>query len=236
MFIDFVFVFIALYSSQFQIGFVARVFDFLFTEGALALFKISLAILFIHKPIILSCDSFESIVNHLKLDIPEMSLIESELIISKAYSTTPNGLNENIKEDLYVYEIEFGVLYEEYMSTVMSSTVHLASDLSPSSLRKASRPSLDKDLDFVIVPPNDAQSYEQMKAENERLKKDLLDLKENVHSLQMQLFNSDEQFFKVFNENKQIKCRIEVLEIERNGFLQKIKEQDRIIDAHENRT
>jgi hypothetical protein len=216
---------------------VARVFDFLFIEGALALFKISLAILSVHKPIILSCDGFESIVNHLKLEIPEMSLIESELIISKAYTTAANSMNENLVEDLRVYEIEFNLLYEDYMASVVTSMNNVAqSRLTPPSVSSTSRPSLDKDLDFVIVPPENSSSlmsYDQLKSENERLKKDVHDLRENVHSLQMQLFNSDEQFFKMFNENKQIKCRIEVLEIERTGFLSKIKDQEKMIDAYE---
>lgn len=98
----------ALFSSQFQIGFVARVFDFLFAEGNMCLFKFSLAILSIHKPLLLSCDTFESIVSHVKSTIPEMSLIESELIINKAF-----GYGD-IKLELDRYEIEFGVMHEEF--------------------------------------------------------------------------------------------------------------------------
>ena len=56
-------------------GFISRVFDFLMTEGVDVLFKVSLSILNIHKPILMSCESFESIVSHIKTTIPEMSLI-----------------------------------------------------------------------------------------------------------------------------------------------------------------
>ena len=75
--------FLTFFSSTFQIGFVARVFDFLFHQGFEVLFNISLTILMIHKPILLMNNEFESVVEHLKNIIPEMSLIESELIINR---------------------------------------------------------------------------------------------------------------------------------------------------------
>lgn len=75
--------FLTFFSSTFQIGFVARVFDFLFHQGLEILFNISLTVLMIHKPILLINNDFESVVEHLKNIIPEMSLIESELIINR---------------------------------------------------------------------------------------------------------------------------------------------------------
>ena len=68
-------------------GFISRVFDFLMTEGVGVLFKVSLSILNIHKAILMSCESFESIVSHIKTAIPEMSLIECELIINKSFES-----------------------------------------------------------------------------------------------------------------------------------------------------
>ena len=52
------------------------------------------------------CDSFESIVEHLKVTIPEMSLIETERIINKSFSFELSAL-------LNKYDIEFSILFEE---------------------------------------------------------------------------------------------------------------------------
>ena len=98
--------FLTLFSSTYQLGFVARVFDFLFHKGADYIFNVSLAILLTHKPILLMCDSFESIVEHLKVTIPEMSLIETERIINKSFSFELSAL-------LNKYDIEFSILFEE---------------------------------------------------------------------------------------------------------------------------
>ena len=213
--------FLTLFSSQFQIGFVARVFDLLFAEGPLALFKLSMAILSVHKPILLSCDTFESILNHLKLEIPEMSLIECELIISKAYGES--SLCRNLELDLSVYEIEFNILYEEeeYVTqTAINGDAYASIGGDWSMLDRMARSPVSR-------------SEEEWKTENERLRRELKDMREKLNSMELQLFNSDEQFFKVFNENKQIKCRIDVLEIERNSFLKKVNEQQELIKFYE---
>ncbi len=198
-----------MYSSQFQIGFVARVFDFLFVEGSLTLFKISLAVLYVHKAILLSCDSFESIVNHLKSTIPEMSLIESELIMSKAYSETPNSLNENLAEDLKTFELEFNIFYEEFLNSL-----HNNANLSPNNQSQ------------------NGDSIERLNLENLRLKKELKDVKEKYHEIMLKMLNSDDEFFKILNDNKQLKCRIECLELERDSFINKIQEQDSKIHSY----
>ncbi len=75
--------FLTFFSSNFQIGFIARVFDLLFYKGSEILLNVALSIMITHMPILLTCDSFENIVDHLKNVIPEMSLIESELLISR---------------------------------------------------------------------------------------------------------------------------------------------------------
>lgn len=212
---------------------MARVFDFVFVEGVMALFKISLAILHVHRPILLSCDTFESIVNHLKTDIPEMSLIECELIISKAYSQAPNSLCQSLTKDLEVYEIEFNILYEEYanLMSLNSGSVSSSSSNSQPALTRAN--TVETGFDFGETEPNSlsngSTSMEQLKSENIRLRRESKELRESLHSLQLQLFNSDEQFFKLFNENKQLKCKIEVLEIERNSCLKKVNDQEKLI-------
>jgi TBC1 domain family member 1 len=202
--------FLTLFTSQFQIGFVARVFDFIFAEGITMMFKMSLAILSIHEAIILSCDSFEAVVNHIKLVIPEMSLIETELLIKKAY-------NYDINSNLKTYEIEFQIFYEEilniqnrYMNSLPSSFNKI--DQIPSSLL------------------NNEKTPNQIEIENVELKKHLKYLSNKIQILELQIRNQDDYFYKLQRENNQLKCKVDTLEIERTGVLRKVSEQEKEIN------
>ena len=199
----------ALYSSQFQIGFVARVFDFLFAEGTAIMFKMSLAILAIHEAIILSCDTFESIVNHLKLIIPEMSLIESELLIKKAY-------NYDITTHLKTYEIEFQIYYEEILN-IQNRCMNAIPD-------KRAHASATADVGAQIKTSN------QIEMENVELKKHIKYLSNKVQILELQIRNQDDYYFKLQRENNQLKCRVDTLEMERNSVLKKVAEQEKEIN------
>jgi predicted RNase H-like nuclease (RuvC/YqgF family) len=173
-------------------GFVARVFDFLFTEGSITLFKVSLAILVVHKAILVNCDSFELIVSHLKSTIPEMSLIESELIINKCF-------NYEISNDINVYKMEFDIFNEK--------CIH-----SKNMLQHAS---VNLNLDAI----NSSTAIRRLEEENESLKKTINDLKKQLKLYELKTENQDDSFYKLQHENKQLKYKIEILEIERNVFL-----------------
>jgi hypothetical protein len=221
----------ALFSSQFQIGFVARVFDFLFAEGSTILFNLSLSILSIHKPLLLSCDSFESIVNHIKTTIPEMSLIESELIINKAFS-------HDFKGDLDTYEIEFNILHDEYeiAQTYLSSSTTSNSNSFNKMMKTAENSTDDFGNENNLETPNACNNNNrpinsQMEMENQKLKKEVKDLNEMVQLLKLQIHNQDDHLYKMYHENKQLKCKVDALEIERNGMLKKIKDQEKVINA-----
>lgn len=188
-----------MFSSQFQIGFVARVFDFLFIEGPIILFKLSLAILSIHNPLLQSCTSFETIVNHIKTTIPEMSLIESELIINKA-----NGFT-NIGDELSKYEVEFNLLYEDFSSFQNEPNENFA----------------------ITSEYNSSKTTNEIEVENVRLKREVKDLKEKIQLLQHQVRNQDNQFYKLYNENKQLRCKVEAMELEKSSMLRKFKDQER---------
>ena len=188
--------FLTLFSSQFQIGFVARVFDFLFAEGPIILFKISLAILSIHKPILVSCESFESIVNHIKATIPEMSLIESELIINKSFSYS-------FEKNLNKFEIEYELFNEEVLM-IRSRYIN--------------------EIDSPAFKVN--KQTNELEMENMNLKKQLKKLTNKLQILELQMHNQEDHFYKIQRENNQLKCKVETLEIERNGVLKKVFEQE----------
>lgn len=214
----------ALFSSQFQIGFVARVFDFLFAEGSIILFKLSLSILSIHKPLLLSCDSFETIVNHIKTTIPEMSLIESELIINKAYAY-------EIKSDLDTYEIEFNILHDEYLIAQSylskSSSSNFSLNNNKLNCNKYNNNSNSSDDDGA----DSSNRASRLELENSKLKREIKDLNEKMQLLKLQIHNQDDYFYKLNHENKQLKCKVDALEIERTGLLKKIKDQEKQLNA-----
>lgn len=63
---------LTVFSSQFPLGFVARVFDLLFLESSEVIFKFALALLTVHKNQLLLRDNFEEIMDYLKNVVPKM--------------------------------------------------------------------------------------------------------------------------------------------------------------------
>ncbi|XP_057191787.1 TBC1 domain family member 4 isoform X3 [Triplophysa rosa] len=98
--------FLTLFSSQFPLGFVARIFDLLFVQGTDAIFKVALCLLSSHEGEILECDGFESIVDYLKSTIPTLTHSQMEEIIAKA-------IEMDISKQLHAYEVEYHVLQDE---------------------------------------------------------------------------------------------------------------------------
>ncbi|XP_026073755.1 TBC1 domain family member 4-like isoform X4 [Carassius auratus] len=98
--------FLTLFASQFQLGFVARIFDLLFVQGTEVIFKVALCLLSSHEGEILECDGFESIVDYLKSTIPTLTHSQMEEIITKATEM-------DISKQLHAYEVEYHVLQDE---------------------------------------------------------------------------------------------------------------------------
>jgi len=103
--------FLTLFASAFPLGFVARVFDFVFLSCGLdVVFKIALILLGDHKELIKNCDSFESINDFLKTTLPSMSIIQMERVFNQVFEL-------DMSRDLLAYEVEYHVLQEEMMSS-----------------------------------------------------------------------------------------------------------------------
>ena len=205
----------------------------------------SLAILSIHKPILLMCTTFESIVNHIKMIIPEMSLIESELIINKAFRYDIAGM-------LHTQEIEFQILYDEFLGIqnylLTNSAENQQQQQQKKNISTAPAPSLPSQngRDSSSLTPNgdshthdylangagldgDEPSYDVIKnekslleAENAKLKKQMRELTNKVKFLQLQVSNQDELCCKLQHDNNQLKCKVDTLEIERSVLLKNI--------------
>ena len=68
--------------------------------------QVALTLIGNHADEILSCDSFESIVDYMKINLPEKVVDETDDVCSRA-------LNMDIKTQLNLYEVEYQLLREE---------------------------------------------------------------------------------------------------------------------------
>lgn len=100
---------LTVFSSQFPLGFVARVFDLMFLESSETIFRIALALLTVHKEELLQRENFEEIMNYLKNTVPKMDSDTMGLILKEAFVT-------DISHKLTEYHVEYNVLQEEITS------------------------------------------------------------------------------------------------------------------------
>ncbi|KAJ8956370.1 hypothetical protein NQ318_015108 [Aromia moschata] len=100
---------LTIFASQFPLGFVTRVFDLMFLEGPDVVFRVALALLSFHKEKLLICDSFEEIMNYLKIQVPNIDKPTLDKIMKQVYTT-------DLSKQLNEYKVEYQVLQEEMQS------------------------------------------------------------------------------------------------------------------------
>ncbi|XP_055908913.1 TBC1 domain family member 1 isoform X2 [Eupeodes corollae] len=101
---------LTVFSSQFPLGFVARVFDLLFLESSEVIFKFAVALLSVHKDELLARDGFEEIMDYLKNVVPKMTADTMEQIMRMIFTM-------DISKQLTEYKVEYNVLQEEITTT-----------------------------------------------------------------------------------------------------------------------
>ncbi|XP_018803424.1 PREDICTED: TBC1 domain family member 4 isoform X5 [Bactrocera latifrons] len=97
---------LTVFSSQFPLGFVARVFDLLFLESSEVIFKFAIALLSVHKDELLARDNFEEIMDYLKTVVPKMEAHTMEKIMKLVFTL-------DVSKQLTEYNVEYNVLQEE---------------------------------------------------------------------------------------------------------------------------
>ncbi|KAK9507288.1 hypothetical protein O3M35_007179 [Rhynocoris fuscipes] len=100
---------LTLFSSQFPLGFVTRVFDLMLADSPDVLFKIALSLLSLHKDDLLQCDSFELVMDYMKKKLPIIDNNFMDKLLKEVIST-------NITKELNEYGVEYHVLQEEMSS------------------------------------------------------------------------------------------------------------------------
>ncbi|KAK3867460.1 hypothetical protein Pcinc_027094 [Petrolisthes cinctipes] len=127
--------FLTLFSSQFPLSFVSRVFDLLFMEGIESVFRVALVLLRIHEEAMLACDSFEQIMDYIKTSMPNLQTHQIANIISQACECS-------LSQELQAYEVEYHVLQEELALSPQNNA-----DISK--LREANRNLKRQNLDLL---------------------------------------------------------------------------------------
>lgn len=102
--------FLTLFASQFPLGFVSRLFDAVFLQGMEAVFKAALSLLSHFADTLLSCNSFESIMECFKNTLPALDAPTMESIVSGIFSL-------NLGQELVSYQVEYHLLQEEMVYT-----------------------------------------------------------------------------------------------------------------------
>lgn len=72
---------LTVFSSQFPLGFVVRVFDLLFLQSSEVIFKFAIGILTVHKDELLRLESFEDIMDYLKTTATDMDATTMDKIL-----------------------------------------------------------------------------------------------------------------------------------------------------------
>ncbi|CAB3233668.1 unnamed protein product [Arctia plantaginis] len=97
---------LTLFTSQFPLGFVVRVFDLIFLESLDIVFSFSLALLSAHKDGLMLCESCEEAAEYLKHKLPDMDSGFYEKVMKKVVML-------DISRQLSEYAVEYGVLRDE---------------------------------------------------------------------------------------------------------------------------
>uniref|UniRef100_A0A8C6XV63 TBC1 domain family member 4 n=1 Tax=Naja naja TaxID=35670 RepID=A0A8C6XV63_NAJNA len=103
--------FLTLFASQFPLGFVARIFDIIFLQGTEVIFKVALCLLSTQEESIMSCETFEGIVEFLKNTLPDMTQPQMEKIMAQVFEM-------DISKQLHAYEVEYHVLQDELQESL----------------------------------------------------------------------------------------------------------------------
>lgn len=102
---------LTLFASQFPLGFVTRVFDLLFLESSEVIFRVALALLEDHQDQLLCCDSFEEIMEYLKVKLPAVDKAVLDRVMKRVFYP-----DMEIGKQLNEYRVEYQVLQEEMLS------------------------------------------------------------------------------------------------------------------------
>ncbi|XP_060808967.1 TBC1 domain family member 4 isoform X2 [Amyelois transitella] len=150
---------LTLFTSQFPLGFVVRVFDLIFLESLDVVFSVSLALLSVHKDGLMLCESCEEAAEYLKHKLPDMDRISYDKVMKKVHAL-------DISRQLSDYAVEYAVLREEMprLATLTEENRHLNADKNRMSEQ------LDSAMDAIT---NYQKSQAKMESQNKMMEQQL---------------------------------------------------------------
>ncbi|XP_028405659.1 TBC1 domain family member 1-like [Dendronephthya gigantea] len=98
--------FLTLFASLFPVSFACRALDLLCLGGLETVFKVAITLVSRFQDQILACESLETIVEFLKIDLPQLAVDQQESIIKDA-------LAMDIGDKILRFEVEYQVFQEE---------------------------------------------------------------------------------------------------------------------------
>ncbi|XP_059056455.1 TBC1 domain family member 4 [Achroia grisella] len=150
---------LTLFTSQFPLGFVVRVFDLIFLESFDVVFSVSLALLSAHRDGLMLCESCEEAAEYLKHKMPDIDKGVYEKIMRKVHSL-------DIGRQLNDYAVEYAVLREEMprLATLTEENKHLLADNSRMSEE------LDSAMDAIM---NYQKVHAKLETQNKNMEQQL---------------------------------------------------------------
>ncbi|KAL1463274.1 hypothetical protein WDU94_015041 [Cyamophila willieti] len=97
---------LTLFSSQFPLGFVTRVFDMVLVENPEIMFRVMLSLLGYHRENLLQCENFETCMDYLKTTIIQMDKKSVDAIVKQVFIL-------DVSKQLLEYGVEYHVIQEQ---------------------------------------------------------------------------------------------------------------------------
>ncbi|XP_063836449.1 TBC1 domain family member 1 [Ostrinia nubilalis] len=163
---------LTLFTSQFPLGFVVRVFDLIFLESLDVVFSVSLALLSAHRDGLMLCESCEEAAEYLKHKLPDMNRVFYEKVMKKV-------LSYDISRQLSDYAVEYAVLREEMprLATLTEDNRMLTAD------KNRMTEELDSAMDAIT---NYQKSQARLESQNKQLEQQLTLLSRYISAHQRQ--------------------------------------------------
>lgn len=184
--------FLTLFASQFPLGFVARLFDAVFLEGVEAVFKGALSLLSHFEPVLLSCGSFEAVMECFKSGLPALEAGGAmERVLAGLFSL-------DLGHELAAYQAEYELLHE----LLGSSTGPLSRQPPPQA-----------------PPPPDHPDLEAQLRENRALRRQNMELAEQLQVSNNHVSRLESSVSSYQGTVQHLEGRIRQLEDERDALL-----------------
>lgn len=196
--------------------------DIIFWLGQLeGIFRVSLALLQHFKPQLLACNSFESIMDFLRSDLPNINLSEMDLVLHRVFKM-------DLTKKLACYEVEYNVVQEE-MQFANRSTSGTKKGGQKVEMREKESQTVDSPTRGAS--PTSSQLILSLQAENKTLHRENMELTDQLHVATSNVNVLESQLDGHKSTMKRLELRVRALEDERDALLHSVNILRRKVSA-----